>query len=120
MATVRPQTAVPSQPVERGEKAYIQVLLGPEEGVPHFITRKFTILPGGSIPRHRHPTLEHEQYVLSGSMELGLGDEVRIVKAGEAVYIPAGTPHWYRNLGSEPVEFLCIIPRTEGYVTEWE
>ncbi len=108
-----------ARPVERGEKAFIQVLIGPEEGAPHFITRKFTLLPGGRIPKHRHPTIEHQQYVLSGRMRLLLGDEVREVGAGQAVFIPPGTPHAYWNEGEEPVEFLCIIPKTAGYATEW-
>jgi quercetin dioxygenase-like cupin family protein len=26
------------------------------------------------------------------------------------VFIPAGTPHWYRAHGTEPFEFLCVVP----------
>ena len=44
---------------------------------------------------------------------------VREVAAGQAVFIPAGTPHAYVNEGEEPVEFLCIMPKTSGYATEW-
>ena len=116
---VKQAASVEARPVERGDKAFIQVLIGPEDGAPHFILRKFTLLPGGRIPKHRHPTLEHEQYVLSGRMKVTLGDEVREVAAGQAVFIPAGTPHAYVNEGEEPVEFLCIIPKTSGYATEW-
>ncbi|AEB11675.1 cupin domain-containing protein [Marinithermus hydrothermalis] len=116
---IRQAANVEARPVDRGERAFIQVLLGPEDGVPHFVTRKFTILPGGRIPKHKHPTLEHEQYVLSGRMRLGIGDEVHEVGAGQAVYIPADTPHWYENIGAEPVEFLCVIPKTSHYATEW-
>ena len=79
---VKQAASVEARPVERGEKAFIQVLIGPEDGAPHFILRKFTLLPGGRIPKHRHPTLEHEQYVLSGRMKVTLGDEVREVAAG--------------------------------------
>ena len=70
---VKQAASVEARPVERGEKAFIQVLIGPEDGAPHFILRKFTLLPGGRIPKHRHPTLEHEQYVLSGRMKVTLG-----------------------------------------------
>ncbi|MER3451459.1 MAG: cupin domain-containing protein [Thermus sp.] len=116
---VKTSVAVEARPVERGEKAFIQVLIGPEDGAPHFITRKFTLLPGGRIPKHRHPTIEHEQYVLSGRMKIWIGDEEKEVGPGQAVFIPAGTPHAYLNAGSEPVEFLCVIPKTNGYATEW-
>ncbi len=115
---VRQAASVEAKPVERGEKAFIQVLIGPEDGAPHFLTRKFTLLPGGRIPKHRHPDLEHEQYVLSGRMRLLLGEEVFEVEAGQAVYIPPGVPHAYANEGPEPVEFLCMIPKTP-YTTEW-
>lgn len=116
---VREALKVEMQPVERGEKAFIQVLIGPEDGVPHFIIRKFTILPGGGIPRHLHPTIEHEQYILSGRMKLGLNDGVKEVVAGQAIFIPSSTLHWYKNESNEPVEFLCVIPRTSGYATDW-
>jgi quercetin dioxygenase-like cupin family protein len=116
---VRPADQVAKKPVQKGTNAFIQVLIGPDEGAPNFILRKFTILPGGRIPAHKHPTIEHEQYVLSGGMHLGLGEEVREVTAGEAVLIPAGVAHWYENHGSQPVEFLCVIPKTKSYETEW-
>lgn len=107
------------KPVERATGARMQVLIGPGEEAPNFITRKFTLEPGGRIPAHRHPDIEHEQFVLRGGMKLGIDSEVHDVKAGEAVYIPAGSTHWYVNDGSAPVEFLCIVPRTAEYKTEW-
>ncbi|MDR5682865.1 MAG: cupin domain-containing protein [Armatimonadota bacterium] len=116
---IRPAKDVPPRPVERADGAVMRVLIGPDDHAPHFVTRKFTIQPGGRIPKHRHPTIEHEQYVLSGRMRLGIGGEVREVSAGDAVFIPAGTPHWYENHGTEPVEFLCVVPRTPSYPTEW-
>jgi len=32
------------------------------------------------------------------------------VKAGDVVFIPAGTPHSYQVIGAEPFEFLCMVP----------
>lgn len=116
---VRPAQQVEPKPVERADRAYIQVLIGPDDGAPNFLTRKFTILPGGRIPKHRHPTIEHEQYVVSGTMLLGIGDQLTEVSAGQAVFIPAGTAHWYENRGPAPVEFLCIVPKTAEYATDW-
>ena len=95
------------------------VLIGPTEGAPNFITRRFLLAPGAIIPTHLHPTIEHEQVVIRGEMVLGLGDEVRTVRAGDAVLIPAGCPHSYQNRGSEEVEFLCVVPATSDYATEW-
>lgn len=88
---VKQAASVEARPVERGEKAFIQVLIGPEDGAPTSSSASSPSCPG-RIPKHRHPTLEHEQYVLSGRMKVTLGDEVREVAAGQAVFIPAGTP----------------------------
>jgi quercetin dioxygenase-like cupin family protein len=29
---------------------------------------------------------------------------------GDSVFIPAGAVHWYRNEGSEPGAFVCVVP----------
>jgi quercetin dioxygenase-like cupin family protein len=116
---VRPEAEQSFVPVARARGARMAVLVGPEDGVPHFVTRKFVLEPGGRIPAHRHAEIEHEQVVLSGEMTLGLDDEARVVSGGDAVFIPAGTAHWYENRGTVPVEFLCVVPRTERYETEW-
>lgn len=64
------------------------------------------------MPRHTN-TVEHEQYVLRGQARIGIGEETHEVSAGDVVYIPAGTPHWYEVLSAEePFEFLCMIPNT--------
>jgi quercetin dioxygenase-like cupin family protein len=41
------------------------------------------------------------------------------VDAGDSIFIPAGVSHWYENRGSRPVRFVCIVPRTDDYQTEW-
>jgi quercetin dioxygenase-like cupin family protein len=99
---------VAEEKVAAGEATTRQVLISSEEG-PHFALRRFIMQPGGGMPRHTN-TVEHEQYVLRGHARIGLGDETIEVKADDVVYIPAGMPHWYEALGSEPFEFLCIVP----------
>ena len=74
--------------------------------------RRFAIGAGGGMPRHKN-LVEHQQYVLGGRAEVGIGADVHRVQAGDVVHIPGGTPHWYRTEGSEPFEFLCIVPDDE-------
>ena len=106
-------------PVDRAPGARMQVLLGPEDGTPNFVTRRFTLDPGTRIPRHQHDSIEHEQVMLAGRMTLGLdADEVEVA-AGDCMLIPAGVAHWYENRGAEPAVFLCVVPRTSDYATEW-
>ncbi len=46
-----------------------------------------------------------------------IGDETIEVRQGDVVYIPAGTPHWYRaKEGDEPFEFLCVVPNGEDKI----
>lgn len=77
--------------------------------------RRFAIGPGGGMPRHKN-LVEHQQYVLGGRAEIGIGDEVHHVRAGNVVHIPCGTPHWYQTEGSEPFEFLCVVPDDEDRI----
>ena len=107
-AVVVTSEAVPGSAVAAGSSTFIQVLIGGDKA-PNFAMRRFTIEPGGGIPNHTN-TVEHEQYVLGGHAEVGIGDQVYQVKKGDAVFIPAGVPHWYRADGEEPFQFLCLVP----------
>lgn len=117
-AVIAPQATI-APPVKRARGARMAVLIGPEQGAPNFITRRFLLAPGGRIPAHRHPAIEHEQVMVRGEMVLGIDDEVKVVRAGDAMYLPAGCTHWYENRTAEEVEFLCVIPNTKDYATEW-
>jgi quercetin dioxygenase-like cupin family protein len=115
MLRVRPAAAIPAESVKAGAGTTRQVLIGPDVG-PHFALRKFTIHPGGSMPPH-HNTVEHEQYVLRGRARVGIGDATYSVGPDDVVFIPAGTPHWYRTEGREPFEFLCVVPNGPDTIT---
>jgi quercetin dioxygenase-like cupin family protein len=99
---------IPARKVEAGTGTTIQVLIPPEEG-PHFAMRRFTMQPGGSMPCHTN-AVEHEQYVLRGRARIGIDGVVYEVRPGSVVFIPAGAPHWYENIGTEPFVFLCLVP----------
>jgi quercetin dioxygenase-like cupin family protein len=99
---------IPTEPVAGGVGTIRQVLIGPEEG-PHFALRRFTIAPGGGMPRHTN-TVEHEQYVLAGRATVTVGDQIFAVQAHDVVFIPAGVAHGYRTEGDGPFVFLCAVP----------
>jgi quercetin dioxygenase-like cupin family protein len=110
---------VAAESVQRSRGATIQVLIGPTDGAPNFITRRFTLAPGGRIPRHRHDTIEHEQVMLSGTMVIGLDNREVEVREGDFVFIPSKVAHWYENRSDQTAVFLCVVPRTTDYQTEW-
>jgi quercetin dioxygenase-like cupin family protein len=56
--------------------------------------------PGVLFPKHSHPG-EEIVYVVEGLLEYALeGRPPVTLKAGEVLFIPAGTPHAVTNLGS--------------------
>ena len=108
VGAVRPADGVDGVQVGAGRGTVRRDLIDSDEGA-HFALRKFTMAPGGGMPRHTNE-VEHEQYVLGGSGRIGIGDKVFEVGADDVVYIPAGVPHWYETIGDEPFEFLCAVP----------
>jgi quercetin dioxygenase-like cupin family protein len=56
--------------------------------------------PGAAFPNHSHPG-EEIAYVIEGALEYVLeGRPPVTLKAGDALFIPAGTPHAVTNVGS--------------------
>lgn len=106
--SVKRVSEVAAEGVTAGRGAFKQVLIGTDEG-PHFALRRFTIIPGGGMPRHTN-TVEHEQYVLRGRARITIGEDSYEVEEGNVVLIPAGVAHSYQTMGDEPFEFLCVVP----------
>ena len=96
------------QDVKVGVDTQMQVLIGPPSA-PNFAMRRFIMQPGGGMPKHTNE-VEHEQFVLQGQAKIEIGDKVHQVKRGDILYIPKGVPHSYLAEGTEPFEFLCVVP----------
>ncbi|MEM2113919.1 MAG: cupin domain-containing protein [Candidatus Caldarchaeum sp.] len=116
--SVKSSGSVELKPVENATDTYIQWLVDVRDGSENIYLRRFVIKPGGEIPSHSHPDMEHVQYVLRGEYEVVLDGVVHRVKAGDVLFIPAKTVHSYRNTGKEDAEFLCVI-RGGPYETKW-
>jgi quercetin dioxygenase-like cupin family protein len=99
---------VPIEAVAVGTRTCRQVLIGPQEG-PNFAMRRFVLQAGGYMPAHTN-AVEHEQYVLRGRAQIGIGGQTYAVGPDHVVFIPAGVPHWYRVEGDEAFEFICVVP----------
>ena len=106
--TVKPSAGAPRKNIDVGRASSMQMLVGPDDGAPHFAMRRFRMEEGGGIPLHTND-VEHEQYVLRGRARMRVGDAVHEVGADDVLYIPAGCPHSYEVLEG-PFEFLCMVP----------
>ncbi|CAG2157961.1 cupin domain-containing protein [Cupriavidus numazuensis] len=70
--------------------------------------------PGAFAPKHTHPG-EEIAHVLQGSLEYQLGDQPPVtLKAGESLFIPAGTAHSARNVGSGQASELATYVVRKG------
>jgi quercetin dioxygenase-like cupin family protein len=52
----------------------------------------FTFEPGSIVPEHAHPN-EQITVVTRGAMQFTLGEETRVLRAGDGVCIPPNVPH---------------------------
>jgi mannose-6-phosphate isomerase-like protein (cupin superfamily) len=67
------------------------------------------VLPvGAKVGRHHHLETEEIYYILRGSGQMTVGEEVREVGAGDAIFIPRGHTHTLENNGPEPMTILLV------------
>jgi len=111
---VKHSDAVDQAVVAAGTGTWMQVLIGPADKAPNFAMRRFIMAEGGGMPMHTN-AVEHEQYVLCGRAEVGIGGSVHEVRQGDVLLIPAGVPHYYKVLEA-PFEFLCMVPNSPDEV----
>lgn len=74
----------------------------------------FEFEPHAIVPEHNHP---HEQIsvVIEGAMEFQLGEEKRILKAGEGACIPPSVKHSARILDQPTAVYDSWSPPREDY-----
>lgn len=76
---------------------------------------KVVIEPGKGHDFHRHPEMNEILYVLKGTVEQWVEDEMQLLNAGESVYIDADTVHASFNSGKGDLELLAILSPQEGW-----
>ncbi len=70
--------------------------------------------PEASFPRHKHPG-EEIIYVLEGSLEYQVaGSPPVVLKAGDVLFVPYGTVHSARNVGTSPAAELATYVVEKG------
>lgn len=65
-----------------------------------------TIAPGSGPPVHLHRREGEFAYVVSGQFKFRLGDRENSVPPGTFIFIPAHTPHTFKNIGTESGELI--------------
>ena len=84
------------------------------DAVREVIQVRVDFAPGAAFPRHAHPGVEVAS-VLEGVLEYQLGESPPVtLKAGESLFIPAGTVHSARNAGSGHASELATYVVVKG------
>jgi mannose-6-phosphate isomerase-like protein (cupin superfamily) len=48
-------------------------------------------------------------YILSGTGEMHIDDEMQAIEPGDAIYIPPNAKQFVHNSGTDPLVFICIV-----------
>ena len=102
-----------SNPVqmEGAKDVTIRWLIAKEDGAPNFAMRLFEVQPGGHTPLHTHPH-EHEVFILAGRGVVTDEGTERPIGPEDAILVPGGCQHNFKNTGDSVLRFLCLIPNS--------
>lgn len=79
---------------------------------------------GASTQEHYHPKAEEIYYITHGMGRMRVEQELREVRAGDAVAIPPGRKHKLWNTGAETLRLLCCCApayeHSDTVITEHE
>jgi quercetin dioxygenase-like cupin family protein len=84
-------------------------------GIPgrEMLQARVDFAPGASFPRHTHPG-EEIIYVLAGTLEYEVAGKPVTLKAGDVLFVPSGTVHAARNVGTDPAAELATYIVEKG------
>jgi len=89
--------------------ASIKVLVSPNEGWEGHVMRVLEVGVSGYTPKHQHPW-PHINYIIEGKGELMINHQYYNISAGSYAYVPQDTIHQFKNIGTIPLKFICIVP----------
>ena len=89
-----------------------------EKGSTQISVSEVLMEPDSAPPLHAHPT-EETILIAEGELEAYVGDETRMVTAGQFVLAPPGVKHGFSNKSGKPALIYGIHP-TPAVQTEWD
>ena len=89
-----------------------------EKGSTQISVSEVLMEAGSAPPLHAHPT-EETILIAEGELEAYVGDETRMVTAGQFVLAPPGVKHGFSNKSGKPALIYGIHP-TPAVQTEWD
>ena len=104
----------------RGSEMWFKATAASTQGRLSLMER--TLPPGGRMPPpHRHIGNEEAYFVLEGTVEFRVADDVFQGTNGAFVLVPAGETHTFGNTSDDPARLLVIhAPALDGYFADLE
>lgn len=68
----------------------------------------YCLEPGQINARHKHPQNDEICYVVQGTGEVVIGDEIAAVQAGVFIHAPKAIEHEIRNTGTEQMLIIVV------------
>jgi mannose-6-phosphate isomerase-like protein (cupin superfamily) len=104
----------------RGSEMWFKATASNTQG--RFSLMERTLPAGGRMPpAHRHTGNDEAYFVLEGSVEFHVADEVFLGTNGTFVLVPAGEGHTFGNTSAEPARLLVLhAPALDGYFEDLE
>ena len=101
---------VPFTSVEGYEQVKKQIVIGPDDGSKEIVMRYFSLEPGGASPHHSHDFPHLVKIEAGEGVAMDTNGNEHPVKQGDYVYINDNEIHQFKNGGSKPFAFICIVP----------
>ena len=95
----------------------VEVLVSTDETDGQFGMFTSDVPPASGPPPHIHECESETLYVATGRFEFWVDGETVVRGAGEAVHVPAGVPHTFRNLSATESRLVVVVSPGgfEGY-----
>jgi len=87
----------------------IEVKLASEDTGGAYSMVEETSPPQGGPPQHLHRNVDETLYVAEGEVEVLLGDGTTRASAGALAYVPKGTLHTFKNIGTSASRVVAIL-----------
>ena len=76
-----------------------------------FVFREWALdpYPGDQAPPHIHHRSDEGFIVLDGELEVLVGDQRRLLTAGQSAIVPAGTVHTFATVGDAGCRIIAVM-----------
>jgi quercetin dioxygenase-like cupin family protein len=104
----------------RGSEMWFKATAASTDG--RFSLMERTLPPGGRMPpAHRHSGNEEAYFVLDGTVEFRVADEVISGTRGSFILVPSGEAHTFGNTSATPARLLVLhAPALDQYFEDLE